>query len=79
MISAVRTLELGNGVRIARIGLGVSRAGAGESKREAVGSAVACGYRHIDTAAVYGNDADVGEAILRSGILRDEVFVTRSS
>ena len=41
----------------------------------AVESALACGYRLIDTAAAYGNEREVGEAIVRSGIARDELFV----
>lgn len=67
---------LGNGVSIPRIGLGVYQAAAGESARQAVASALECGYRHIDTAAAYGNEADVGEAIRQSEVPREQIFVT---
>lgn len=70
------TLQLHNGVAIPRIGLGVFQAKAGESTREAVVAALASGYRHIDTAAIYGNESDVGEGIRRGEVPREEVFVT---
>jgi diketogulonate reductase-like aldo/keto reductase len=68
------TVELNNGVRIPRLGLGVFRAGDGT--RDAVRWALEAGYRHIDTATIYGNEADVGAALRDSGVPRDEVFVT---
>lgn len=71
-----QTQHLWNGVRIPRIGLGVFRASQGTETYKAVLSALAAGYRHIDTARVYGNEADVGKAVLESGIPRKEVFVT---
>lgn len=71
-----RTLLLRDGRRIPRVGLGVFRAPRGETTRAAVRAALAAGYRHVDTAAVYGNEADVGAAIRESGVPRDEVFVT---
>jgi methylglyoxal/glyoxal reductase len=76
MTTNIDTFALRNGVRIPRIGLGVFQAQAGESAREAVVSALECGYRHIDTAAIYGNESDVGEAVRRSEVARDEIFVT---
>ena len=48
----------------------------GETCERAVAAALAAGYRHIDTAAMYGNEADVGAALRASGVPRDEVFVT---
>lgn len=69
------TLRLSNGVSIPRIGLGVFQAPPGEA-RDAVASALGCGYRHVDTAAIYGNEADVGEAIRRSEVPREEIFLT---
>jgi diketogulonate reductase-like aldo/keto reductase len=48
----------------------------GEVLLKAVDAALACGYRHIDTAAKYGNEAEVGEAIARSGLPRGQLFVT---
>lgn len=76
MTTNIDTFALRNGVRIPRIGLGVFQAQAGESAREAVASALRCGYRHIDTAAIYGNESDVGDAIRRSEVAREEIFVT---
>lgn len=59
-----------------RLGLGVFQAERGQETREAVRAALELGYRHIDTASVYGNEADVGAAIRESGIPRSELFVT---
>lgn len=61
---------------IPALGLGVYRIPPGPETRHAVLWALEAGYRHIDTAAVYGNEASVGEAIRESGLARDEVFVT---
>ena len=69
-----RQLQLNNGVSIPQVGLGVWQAGGGTKK--AVVAALAAGYRHIDTAAVYGNEAQVGAAIAEAGVPRDQVFVT---
>jgi len=70
------TIRLNNGVEIPRLGLGVYRAAAGAETRNAVLWALEAGYRHVDTAAAYGNEADVGRAIRESGIPRANVFVT---
>ena len=67
-------VTLNNGVGIPQVGLGVWQSG-GATKR-AVLAAIQAGYRHIDTAAVYGNEAQVGAAIAESGIARDQLFVT---
>ncbi|MGH7507270.1 MAG: aldo/keto reductase [Longimicrobiales bacterium] len=72
----IPTTTLAGGIEIPRLGLGVYRSGKGAATREAVRWALEAGYRHIDTAAAYGNEAGVGEAIRESGIARDEVFVT---
>ncbi|CAI5490944.1 unnamed protein product [Closterium sp. Naga37s-1] len=58
-----------------RIALGTFKAKGGEVK-EAVKAALAAGYRHIDTASVYKNEAEIGEAIREYGIAREEVFIT---
>lgn len=58
------------------LGLGVWKVAAGAPTREAVRSALAAGYRLVDTAAMYGNEAAVGEAVRASGVPRDELFVT---
>lgn len=69
-------LRLNNNTEIPRLGLGVFRAGAGGGTRDAVRWALEAGYRHIDTAAVYRNEVEVGEAIRESGIPREDLFVT---
>ena len=70
------TRRLRNGVEIPRLGLGVFRSGRGGQTRDAVLWALEAGYRHIDTARIYGNEADVGRAVRESGLPRDEIFVT---
>ncbi len=70
------TVRLNNGVEIPRFGLGVFRASPGEEARAAVRTALELGYRHIDTARVYGNEADVGAGLRDSGVPRSEVFIT---
>jgi diketogulonate reductase-like aldo/keto reductase len=70
----VSTLTLNNGVTLPALGLGVFQTPPDET-REAVRSALDAGYRHIDTAAAYGNERQVGEAIAASGLARDEVFI----
>jgi methylglyoxal/glyoxal reductase len=69
-----RHLRLNNGVSVPQVGLGVWQAGGGTKR--AVVAALAAGYRHIDTAAVYGNEVQVGAAIAESGVPREQVFVT---
>lgn len=67
---------LNNGVEIPRLGLGVYQTPPGESTLRAVRYALKIGYRHIDTAWLYGNEGDVGRAILQSGVEREEIFIT---
>jgi len=69
-------VTLADGHRMPVLGLGVWRTPPGNATQTAVGHALRIGYRSIDTAAMYGNEADVGEAIRTSGIPRDELFVT---
>lgn len=64
-----------DGVRIPRIGLGTFGL-KGEACVAAVKAALASGYRHLDTATMYGNEAEVGAGLEASGVARDEVFVT---
>lgn len=70
------TVKLNNGVAIPRLGLGVFRAPAGGETRRAVEHALELGYRHVDTAKIYGNERDVGEALRASGVPRGDVFIT---
>ncbi|MBN8237244.1 aldo/keto reductase [Halobacillus kuroshimensis] len=67
---------LSNGVKIPRVGLGVYKMEDGEEVKQAVQSAVDLGYRHIDTASFYGNEAGVGEGIKACAVPRDELFIT---
>ncbi|CAM0142116.1 hypothetical protein VKS41_004183 [Umbelopsis sp. WA50703] len=75
-LSLHSVVNLNNGRQIPAIGLGVYRAAPGESTEKAVEYALKLGYRHIDTAHIYGNETDVGAAIAKSGIPRHEIFVT---
>src|SRR3954454_6057496 len=68
-------LTLANGVEMPLLGFGVYRSSPEETGR-AVSTALATGYRLIDTAAAYGNEAEVGEAIRGSAAPRGDVFVT---
>lgn len=67
---------LNNGVRIPAVGFGTWRSKDGDEAYQAVLTALKAGYRHIDTAAIYGNEASVGRAIKDSGVPREELFVT---
>lgn len=69
-------LKLNDGHLIPQLGLGVWQARAGKTCEAAVLAALEAGYRHIDTAAFYGNEESVGAAVRTSGIPRDEIFVT---
>jgi 2,5-diketo-D-gluconate reductase A len=68
-------IPLRGGAHIPQLGFGVFQVPPGATT-EAVSRALQAGYRHIDTAAAYGNEAEVGEAIRASGLDRGEVFVT---
>ncbi len=68
--------KLNNDVEIPFLGLGVFRACAGRETYDAVSHALGIGYRHVDTAWMYGNEKDVGDAIKASGVPREDVFVT---
>ncbi len=67
---------LANGVKIPAIGFGTWQIPSGDIAYNSVKEAIKVGYRHIDTAQAYGNEASVGKAILDSGIDRSELFVT---
>lgn len=68
--------RLNNGVMMPWFGLGVWKAKDGDEVRQAVRTAIELGYRSIDTAAVYGNETGVGEAVAECGIPRDQLFIT---
>lgn len=69
------TFELANGLHIPRLGLGTWKI-PDDTVAESVHAAVACGYRHIDTAQAYGNERGVGEGIRTCGVPREDIFVT---
>lgn len=70
------TYTLANDVQIPCIGFGTWQTPDGETAINSVKAALKAGYRHIDTAACYGNEASVGQAIKESGVPREEIFVT---
>jgi 2,5-diketo-D-gluconate reductase A len=74
-MATVPTITLNNGVEIPQLGFGVYQVKP-EETAQAVQTALEIGYRHIDTAEMYRNEAGVGEGIRNSGVPREEVFVT---
>ena len=68
-------VTLNNGVKMPILGYGVYQTPAEETKK-CVLDALNTGYRSIDTAQAYGNEAGVGDAVAESGIARDEIFIT---
>ncbi|PZE27958.1 MULTISPECIES: aldo/keto reductase [unclassified Curtobacterium] len=75
MTSTVPDITLNDGRTIPQLGFGVFQIPA-EQTKEAVLTALEVGYRHIDTAEMYGNEKEVGEAVAASGIPREEIFIT---
>lgn len=75
MLDLASKVQLHNGTAIPRLGLGVYQTPASKTVN-AVLAALETGYRHIDTASVYGNEKQVASAVKQSGILRNEIFVT---
>lgn len=75
-MSLTDTYTLANGVKIPVIGFGTWQSAEGDEAYQAVSTALNAGYRHIDTAAGYGNEESVGRAIKDSGIPREEIFIT---
>lgn len=72
----VPSVKLANGVHVPQLGFGVYQIPDAAQCEQAVVDAIAAGYRHIDTAAVYYNEEAVGAAIARCGVPRDELFIT---
>ena len=73
--SVTDTFTLSNGVKIPCLGFGTWQSSP-EDAANSVRHAILSGYRHIDTAAQYGNEPDVGRGIRESGIARNEIFLT---
>ena len=76
MLNLQSTVTLNNGVKMPILGLGVWKSEEGSEAYNAVRYAIDAGYRHIDTAAIYGNEQSVGRAIKESGVDRSELFIT---
>jgi len=74
-MTAVPSIPLNDGTSIPQLGFGVFQIEPADTAK-AVGIALETGYRHIDTAEMYGNEKEVGEAVRASGIDRSEVYVT---
>ncbi|WP_431999977.1 aldo/keto reductase [Streptomyces sioyaensis] len=74
-MSKVPSITLNNGIEMPQLGFGVWQI-EDDQASTAVGQALEAGYRSIDTAAIYGNEAGTGKALAASGIARDELFVT---
>ncbi|MFJ7841163.1 aldo/keto reductase [Lysinibacillus sphaericus] len=70
------TKTLTNGIEMPRFGLGVYKMTERDETLQAIDKALKVGYRAIDTASLYGNEVEVGEAIRYSGIKREDIFVT---
>jgi diketogulonate reductase-like aldo/keto reductase len=70
------TITLSNGTEMPYFGLGVFEVREGTETLNAIQCALETGYRHIDTATLYRNEKSVGDAILSSGIKREEIFIT---
>jgi diketogulonate reductase-like aldo/keto reductase len=70
------TIQLNNGRDMPILGLGVARMAEGAETEQSVLWALEAGYRLIDTAKIYGNEVSVGRAVRKSGIAREEIFVT---
>lgn len=75
-MSLTSTYQLANGEKIPVVGFGTWQTPDGQVAEESVLAALKAGYRHIDTAMIYGNEASVGRVIHKSGVRRDELFVT---
>jgi 2,5-diketo-D-gluconate reductase A len=74
-MTQIPTVDLGSGVTMPMVGFGTWQFG-GRRAYEAVRYALEAGYRHLDTATMYRNEHEVGQALRESGLDRDEVFVT---
>ena len=70
------TAKLNNGIQIPRLGLGVYQIPPGKSTVKAVKYALEIGYKHFDTAMIYGNESDVGTALKESDVKREDIFIT---
>ena len=67
---------LNNGIGMPVFGLGTYLSGSSQETQDIIAYALEIGYRHIDTASFYGNERDIGKAIKKSGIPREDIFIT---
>lgn len=74
--NTMNKIKLSNDTEIPVVGFGVFQTESGEQTENAVQWAFESGYRHIDTAKIYGNEQSVGNAILKSGLPRENIFLT---
>src|SRR3954469_2002869 len=72
----IPTIKLNNDISMPQLGLGLYKAHEGRQAYEAVQVALEAGYRSIDTAALYGNEHSVGQAVADSAVPRSELFMT---
>lgn len=75
-LDTTSTISLSNGVQMPVLGFGTYKIEEGPEIEYAVRTALEVGYRHIDTASLYGNEEGVGRAVRMSGVPREEIFVT---
>ena len=76
IMTTIPLIKLANGVKMPQLGLGVYQVKEGAEVEQAVTAAIDAGYRLIDTAALYGNEVGVGNAIKKSSVPREELFIT---
>jgi len=72
----MKYVTLNNGIKMPALGFGVFKVEDGQVCIDAVKEALAAGYRSLDTAAIYGNEKSVGQAIKESGVKREDIFLT---
>src|SRR5690606_12607402 len=76
VMNGVPMMTLASGVRIPQLGLGVWQASPADTERAVAVAIGEAGYRHIDTAAIYGNEEAVGRGIAAAGVPREDLFIT---
>ncbi len=76
MTPTIPSTKLNNGVKMPVVGAGMYQVPPGDTSRQVAATALRQGYRHLDTAQAYRNEADVGQALRDSGLSREDVFVT---
>ncbi len=72
----MKEITISNGVKMPMVGLGVFKSWDGEETENAIKYAIDAGYRHIDTAKIYKNEASVGTGLKKCGVPREEIFLT---